>query len=72
MPYLVVKNFNDYSVINPTSGHIYSKHTTLNRAKKQLEQNLAGLLPVVRGLDPAPHIPKGVMGDIPHYFINYK
>ena len=36
MPYLVVKNFNDYSVINPISGHIYSKHTTLNRAKKQL------------------------------------
>ena len=36
MPYVITKNFSDYSVINPISGHIYSKHTTLNRAKKQL------------------------------------
>lgn len=36
MPYVIIKNFSDYSVINPVSGHIYSKHTTLNRAKKQL------------------------------------
>ena len=36
MPYLIVKNFNDYSVINPISQHVYSKHTTLNRAKKQM------------------------------------
>ena len=36
MPYLIVKNFNDYSVVNPISHHIYSKHTTLNRAKKQM------------------------------------
>jgi hypothetical protein len=62
MPYVITKNFSDYSVINPISGHIYSKHTTFNRAKKQLEQNLT-----------VPHLPiKGVMGDIPHYFINYK
>jgi hypothetical protein len=62
MPYVITKNFSDYSVINPISGHIYSKHTTFNRAKKQLEQNLT-----------VSHLPiKGVMGDIPHYFINYK
>jgi len=35
MPYMIIKNFNDYSVVNPISGHIYSKHTSLNRAKKQ-------------------------------------
>ena len=37
MPYKIVKNFSDYSVINPLTGHKYSKHTTLNRAKKQME-----------------------------------
>ena len=34
---VVLKNFNDYSVINLTTGHILSKHTTLNKAKKQME-----------------------------------
>ena len=42
MPYLIVKNFNDYSVVNPISHHIYSKHTTLNRAKKQMEHLTKG------------------------------
>jgi len=37
MPFVVLKNFNDYSVINLTTGHILSKHTTLNKAKKQME-----------------------------------
>ena len=36
MPYMITKNFSDYSVVNPSSGHVYSKHTTFNRAKKQL------------------------------------
>jgi len=36
-PFVVLKNFNDYSVINLTTGHILSKHTTLNKAKKQME-----------------------------------
>ncbi len=36
MPYMIVKHFNNYSVINPLTHHIYSKHTTLNRAIKQL------------------------------------
>lgn len=34
---MIVKNFADYSVLNPLTGHLYSKHTTFNRAKKQLE-----------------------------------
>lgn len=37
MPYSIIKHFNDYSVVNPFTGHIYSKHTTFNRAKKQME-----------------------------------
>ena len=34
---MIIKNFNDYSVMNMLTGHLYSKHTTFNRAKKQLE-----------------------------------
>lgn len=37
MPYIVTKHFGDYSVINPFSGHMFSRHTTLNRAKRQME-----------------------------------
>ncbi len=37
MPYEIIKNFSDYSVMNPLTGHLYSKHTTFNRAKKQME-----------------------------------
>lgn len=32
MPYEIIKNFSDYSVMNPLTGH-----TTFNRAKKQME-----------------------------------
>jgi hypothetical protein len=57
MPYIITKNFSDYSVINPTSGHIYSKHTTFNRAKKQLavltnvDENLKRYLPSKKPTD---------------------
>jgi hypothetical protein len=37
MPYIVTKHFGDYSVINPFSGHMFSRHSTLNRAKRQME-----------------------------------
>lgn len=37
MPYVIRKNFNDYSVVNLFNGHVFSKHTTLSRAKKQME-----------------------------------
>lgn len=37
MPYSIIKNFNDYSVVNTLTGHLYSKHTTFNRAKKELD-----------------------------------
>jgi hypothetical protein len=37
MPYIIVKNFNDYSIVNSLSGHTYSKHNTLNKTKKELE-----------------------------------
>lgn len=36
MPYSIIKNFNDYSIIDTSTNHIYSKHTTFNRAKKQI------------------------------------
>ena len=37
MPYSIIKNFNDYSIIDTSTNHIYSKHTTFNRAKKQMD-----------------------------------
>jgi len=58
MPYIIAKNFSDYSVVNPISGHVYSKHTTFNRAKKQLsvltnvEENLKKYLPARKPTDP--------------------
>jgi hypothetical protein len=58
MPYIIAKNFSDYSVVNPISGHIYSKHTTFNRAKKQLavltnvDESLKQYLPARKNSDP--------------------
>jgi hypothetical protein len=37
MPYVIQKNFNDYSLVSLFSGKVYSKHKTLSRAKKEME-----------------------------------
>lgn len=35
MPYVIKKHAHGWSVVNHQTGHIYSKHTTEEKAKKQ-------------------------------------
>jgi len=37
MPYKIVRNGTKYSVINLDTGHVYSKHTTKDKADRQLK-----------------------------------
>ena len=37
MPYSIIKNFNNYSIVDSSTGHLYSKHITFNRAKKEMD-----------------------------------
>jgi hypothetical protein len=38
MSILIVKNFNDYAIINAITGHIISRHLTLSRSIQEAIQ----------------------------------